>query len=249
MEKNSSLEENEYLSLIFQSNEEYIGMNYSIEYAFVIEEPEYSKINDYISNKDDSLANNNEENYYTQEEYIGKTAFFNITIKEDLISTCNDKCSLCYRRDINLCTICKYNYTFNEEEKICFPNPLLQTITLSSSLSAFEREKSTTLSSSSLLVSSSIKVEDLKCIKQQIIDGKCSDNISNEQIQEIYDYIKENIIKNNSKNNTIIETKNVVFQISNIEQQKDNQINISSVDLGECENIIKKKKILMIKMN
>ena len=131
-----------------------------------------------------------------------------------------------------MCTICKYNYTFNEEEKICFPNPLLQTITLSSSLSAFEREKSTTLSSSSLLISSSIKVEDLKCIKQQIIDGKCSDNISNEQIRETYDYIKENIIKNNSKNNTIIETKNVAFQISPIEKQKDNQINISSVDLG-----------------
>ena len=409
VEKNSSLEEKEYLSLIFQSNEEYIGMNYSIEYAFVIKEPEYSKINDYITYKDDLFGNNYEQNYYKQEEYIGKTAFFNITIKEDLISSCNDKCTLCYRRDINLCTICKYNYTFNEEEKICFTNPLLKTtipittsistslktsilhsqstlpkstsistslktsilhsqstlpkstsitttintsilhsqstlpkstsistsintsilhsqstlpkstsistsiksslissstlssssiimhpslnklsslisiITRSSSLSAFEGEKSTTLSSSSLLkkqlkstfslfsslmssnpvmknsltstsslkstiqtnkllISNSIKVEDLKCTKQQIIDGKCSDNISNEQIGEIYDYIKDNIIKNNSKNNTIIETKNVVFQVSTIGQQKDNQINISSIDLGECENLIKKKE-------
>lgn len=33
---------------------------------------------------------------------------------------------LCYKRDFNSCIICKYNYTFNEEEKICFSKTLPQ---------------------------------------------------------------------------------------------------------------------------
>ena len=388
LERNSFLIENENLSLIFNENDEYREMNYTIEYAFVAIEPEYSHINDYISFIDNDYGNNQLENEgYQQMEYIGRSVYFNLTINEDIISNCNDKCLLCYKRDINYCVICKYNYTFSNNEKKCFANPLLETtipittfytittlitpssflyttsltetppstliqsstiiaspttfneFLLSSSLSS-GLSSSTTISISSdspelissssfisitstilkdvpssilqttlitvsptssrinftsipnslttliiqpfvpqstlselpnsqtpdiystLLVTnlingnpdtssqgniiSTVIRNNLKCSNVEIIGGKCNEIIENEQIEEVYDYIKENIIKDfNKTNNTniIIETKNVIFQVSTIEEQENN-INISSVTLGECEEIIKEKENL-----
>jgi hypothetical protein len=119
------------ISLSFSSNETYEGKNYTIEYAFVLTDPDYSKIDNYVSELDRTYYCYNEEAYYQKSEYIGRSIYFNVTIKEDLFSTCNDKCSLCYKRDSNSCIICKYNYTFNEEEeKICFSKTLPQTTIL-----------------------------------------------------------------------------------------------------------------------
>ena len=115
------------VSLAFSSNESYEGKNYTIEYAFVLTDPDYSKINEYTSDLDKTYYSSNEETYYQKSEYIGRSIYFNVTIKEDLFSTCDDRCSLCYKRDFNSCIICKYNYTFNEEEKICFSKTLSQT--------------------------------------------------------------------------------------------------------------------------
>ena len=120
VEKNSFLTKNENLFLFFEERDEYEGMNYTIEYAFVVIEPEYSQINTYISDIDNSYGNEIEENYYEKNEFIGKSAYFNLTIEENLTSICNDKCSLCYMKNINYCVTCKYNYTFNNNEKICF---------------------------------------------------------------------------------------------------------------------------------
>ena len=120
VEKNSFLVEKEILFLFFEESEEYKGMNYTIEYAYVGIDPEYSKINTYISEIDNSYGNEFEQNYYEKKEYIGRSAYFNLTIEENLTSICNDKCILCYKKDINYCVICRYNYTFNGNEKICF---------------------------------------------------------------------------------------------------------------------------------
>ena len=366
VEKYTFLIEKENLSLIFETKDEYKGMNYTIEYAYAVKEPDYSKLNNYISYIDNTYGNSFEMYYYEPKEYIGKAAYFNLSIKENLTSYCNDKCILCYESDINYCVICKYNYTFNGDEKICFPNPfiistipmttlltetsiIISSFLLSSTISSIPLLESTlpltsssiislestllssstiitfpsstllasstiiTLPSSTLLASSSIitfpsstllaystiitfpsstflteisssmpiyttllslissipttnnifenidttnipsnKVAssnpvdngNLKCTKKEIIDGKCSDIITKEQIEEIYDYIKDNIIKNNNNGNLIIETKNVVFQLSDLEEQANNNFNISSIDLGECEEILKKKENL-----
>ena len=76
VEKNSFLIEKEDLFLFFEEREEYKGMNYTIEYAFVVIEPEYSIINTYTSDIDDSYGNSLEKNFYMKKEYIGRTAFF-----------------------------------------------------------------------------------------------------------------------------------------------------------------------------
>ena len=65
--------------------------------------------------------------------------------------------------------------------------------------------------------------------------------MSKEQIEEIFNIIKEKLFKlDYNGDNTIIQTKNVIFQISTLEMQKNSyNPNVSSIDLGECENILK----------
>ena len=86
--------------------------------------------------------------------------------------------------------------------------------------------------------------DQIKCSKEDIYENKCNNNIPNEQIQEIYSDIKDKLMHGqyNSSNNTIFQTKNVIFQVSTIkEQQNSNNINISSIDFDECEKKIKQK--------
>ena len=86
--------------------------------------------------------------------------------------------------------------------------------------------------------------DQIKCSKEDIYENKCNNKIPNEQIQEIYSDIKDKLMHGqyNSSNNTIFQTKNVIFQVSTIkEQQNSNNINISSIDFDECEKKIKQK--------
>ena len=77
-----------------------------------------------------------------------------------------------------------------------------------------------------------------ECSTKEIIEGKCKNkNINNDKIKEIYDLLKRRI---SSNSNEFIETKNAIFQMTSLEmQEKINNSNISSIDLRECENIIK----------
>ena len=73
------------------------------------------------------------------------------------------------------------------------------------------------------------------CIND-ILSGKCNFKLSSDQLNSTYNYIKSLIKANASQ---IIATENVIFQISPLSEQKDNDNpNISSIDLGECENIL-----------
>ena len=67
--------------------------------------------------------------------------------------------------------------------------------------------------------------------------------MKNEQLGEIFNKLKENILTEDyNGENTVIQTENVVFQISTLKDQKNNDNpNISTIDLGECENILKKQ--------
>ena len=81
-----------------------------------------------------------------------------------------------------------------------------------------------------------------ECSKDDILLNKCKERlICEEQVKDIYKYINNTYLKgnytgNNTLNNTIIQTKNVIFQISSVEDQKnsDNQ-DVSNIDLGICE--------------
>ena len=77
------------------------------------------------------------------------------------------------------------------------------------------------------------------CNQEQIINNLCLDSIlTTKEIEDIYNTLKNNLLNNNN-DNLIIQTKNAIFQLSTLSQQKkNNNSNISTIDFGECENIL-----------
>ena len=85
-------------------------------------------------------------------------------------------------------------------------------------------------------------IKNNSCTKNMIINNECiNGKLNNIQIKEIYQDLKENILKNGFNGNiSIIQTENVKFQISTYDYQKNQKNpNISTLDLGKCENILK----------
>ena len=72
---------------------------------------------------------------------------------------------------------------------------------------------------------------------EKILNNKCDEGrVNQSQISQVYTQLKYEYINNYKGNNTIIQTQNVVFQISSLEdQKKSDNPNVSSIDLGECE--------------
>jgi hypothetical protein len=65
-------------------------------------------------------------------------------------------------------------------------------------------------------------------------------DLSNEEIKDIYEEIKNYIKENYDGKEIIINTNNVKIQISNLDEQK-NSKNLSNIDLGECGEELKSK--------
>ena len=83
--------------------------------------------------------------------------------------------------------------------------------------------------------------QDYHCDIEDIVKGKCPDIIlNNEQLKKIYWYIKDEILNDDyNGENIIIPTSNIYFQISVLEDQKYSSLHLSSIDLLECEKILK----------
>ena len=101
-------------------------------------------------------------------------------------------------------------------------------------------EKEITIPKTDQLIETSIPYNLDLCTEKDILEGKCKGKISSENIKKIFDQLKQTI---SSDSNEIIETENVVFQLSTLEEQKNNNNpNVSSIDLGECEQLIKNQE-------
>ena len=90
------------------------------------------------------------------------------------------------------------------------------------------------------------------CELDNILNNKCIDIIlNNEELKEVYRYIKNQTLNEDyNKENIIIQTSGIYFQISTVDDQKKNtNLDISSIDLLECEKILKKKIILKMKIH
>ncbi len=264
IENNSTLLKDECLTLSFSSHEVYSAMNYSIEFSYILTEPEYNDLNKNTI-KVDSLQGINSRDYssliYEKNDYIGKVSNFIIYIKNDLKTSCVDNlCNLCYS-DNTRCITCKYNYSINEnQEKECLPYELPPTTilipetSLPISSTIFIPETSLPISSTTFIhdnFSPTTLIKETTIEKttgnyknsiDDIIQGNYKGKLTNEQIEDIYNELKKSIKANTSK---LIETENVIIQISSLEEQKNNNNpNISSIDLGDCEDIIKGKEDL-----
>ena len=127
IEFNSILSIGENISLYFNSLNNYEIKNYTIEYAYILKEPDYDDINNnnYLTYIDDSYGNKieDEKNYYKYYEYIGKSSNFTIIISDNIKTNCNDLCDLCF---INYtCITCRYNYDFINNIKTCLSNSII----------------------------------------------------------------------------------------------------------------------------
>ena len=73
--------------------------------------------------------------------------------------------------------------------------------------------------------------------------GNCIGELTDEIAQDIYLFINNELINSNyTGENTIIKTPSITFQLTNIDYQKiDYNLNVSIIDLGECENKLKEK--------
>ena len=82
------------------------------------------------------------------------------------------------------------------------------------------------------------------CTNEEIIASKCiSGTVSKDQFQSLHQQIKDEILNNETYHgeNRIIITDNIAFQITKIDNQTNEYSNLSSVDLGECEEKLIKK--------
>ena len=82
-----------------------------------------------------------------------------------------------------------------------------------------------------------------QCNAKEIIEGICNGELTDEMAEEIYYYIKNNIINSNFTDDyLLIKTPSLKFQLSTQEFIKSfGNLNTSKINLGECENKLKKK--------
>jgi len=204
VEIDSFLDKKDMIKINFINNNLEFKLN--IEYAYIAIESEFEEkenfpiiISDEYSKEDKDIFNKN------REKYIGRTLFFNLTLKQTLNFSCeNIGCELCLEENKNYCITCKYNFTFDlEGNKIC---------------------------------------DKYEFSNEDILNNNCKNKeITVEQAKEIYEILKNNITKNN-QNKTLIETSNFIFQLISLEEQKANiKENISYIDFGKCESILKKQ--------
>ena len=156
--------------------------------------------------------NEGSDDLFVKEEYTGRLNYYNIILNQELTSICDNNCNLCYKDKNYDCITCKDNFSLYKKN------------------GEFKK----------------------KCFSkgfcqdvEDIINNKCSTIfLSQNQTKELYNKIKDYYINNNyNGDNKIIQTKNVIFQISKIEDQKNSyNTDISSIDLGKCEEELKISK-------
>ena len=78
------------------------------------------------------------------------------------------------------------------------------------------------------------------CTSKEIIKGICKGDLTDEMGEDIYLYIKYELINYNlTEENILIKTPSIAFQLTKLDYQKKNNLNISIVDLGICEDKLK----------
>ena len=243
IEKNFILAEDKCIKISFPNENGLFRANtYQIEFAYIVKE----SMNETITN-------------YEEKTFRGKHSNYSFIIKDDIYCK-NNNCFLCNdsltrltgNDDSNSNEIKnRCNITIKETE-------FIYRVTTTSIIkkSEINREnKQNTIKTYDIIKKSEINKENIlntindfefqtegliknisNCSLDDIIEKKCSMQINNNQISEMYDILKGQIKSNKS---LVFSTEKVTFQISTLEEQKSNDPNISSIDLGKCEEKIK----------
>ena len=213
-----------------------------------------------------NIFNNNEKN-----KYKSRVLTYTIELDNKLaINGCkNRNCELCLESNKNICITCKYNFTINDnivKNKTCYIDQDLTEIqttqiitsktinsivstnidnTKNAATTITQFDTNTQFFNTTQINSDTSNNEDSNfCTIDQIFNNECENiKMNSGQVSEIYDKLKNNMktVYYNGTNK-IIQTENVVFQLSTLEDQKNNEkLGISSIDLGKCQNILREK--------
>ena len=76
----------------------------------------------------------------------------------------------------------------------------------------------------------------IDCTNEEILNILCVQKIDNKKINDIYTYLQDDLVKNGYEKQKEIYTENTLFQITTLDEQKNNENKeISIIDLGDCE--------------
>ena len=229
------LKEGENILISFINNDNKL-FSCEIWFSTIYTETDYNKYDQYASIVDTRNGADEETTFDSnKQKYYGRDSFFILTADKEFSDDCNDEnCITCLLNDGNNCIRCKDNYkiqfTIDNKTKQC------KFIEEEKEEEKEEEEKEEKKEKENK--------KERTCSNEDVLNNLCSKgNITNEQVGEIYNTIKETSLQpNNTINNTVIQTQNVIFQVSTVENQKKYENpNISSIDFEECEEYLKKE--------
>ena len=248
------------------NKDKFSEMECKIYFQIIAKEPDFNTLSSYADHTYTTTFFDLYLNKYPGLNlYFGKTSYIKLFINKKITnSNCDENCNVCLNEERDYCIICKSekNSIINSSgKKLCFnvdlesdKNTLIidsENIKESQNSINFLSENATEIVSQNYnnretqnYSENTIKEEDIyDCSFEKILDNRCDDGIMKEdQIDEIYNYIKKEYLKDNYTQEISIITKNVIFQITYSDKLKIiSKSDISSIDFGDCEIKLKKQ--------
>ena len=208
------LPKNEEIKLLIPKNDIYSPFICTFKYASVVSEPDILEYNKYPIKINYIGGNENDEKVYFQKNYyIGKVNNYNLIFNKELNSkNCEETCQLCDNKNIKNCFTCKYSSKIDNNTKIC----------------------KEFICDSKNFLKNLCKLEDFN--KDLAIK-----NIENDIQNHLLDSLISNITRG-EKTDFIIKYDDIIYQLTSSENQKKNKNNnLSTIILGECENILRRE--------
>ena len=222
---NYFLPKEELIKLLIPNNELYSPFICTIKYATVVSEPDFSEFKKYPININYIGGNENDEHlFFHKNYYIGKVNNFNLILNTTLTTiSCEENCELCDKNNIGKCVTCKYSTNIENNKKICeqiIENTQNNEYLEECSSKDFLNNLCQIKNSYKDLVIKNIEID----IQNHLLDSLISNVIEGEKID------------------LLIKSNDTIYQLTSTENQKNSSNNnISTIILGECENILKRE--------
>ena len=110
-----SLGVDENIRIIFEDENIYSSDNCSFEYKLFVIEPDRDEYDSYVKHIDLYAGDDTESEFNSMKTpLVGRTSYFNITLKTNLIKNCSQiNCDLCLESSPNICITCKNELYFD----------------------------------------------------------------------------------------------------------------------------------------
>ena len=258
---NDFLTKEEKLKIVFRNEKEINTGNYWINFSSVIKEPDYEMYIQYPESTDNLNEDQNEKNYYNPKLFNGRVASIKYIIKNNLTFDCDEECNLCLKNKTDYCVTCKGDYIFsndNKEKKCILKTEYEEEYENEEIEEKIEKketekelieeikeiEKEINFEGKGIIEFKEEELTEKICFFDELITNLCSNQkISSDQYKDTYVHLKNkllsiNLTNNETITNEIIETRNVIFEITTLGSQPINE-NISTISLENCETLLK----------